>query len=206
VALHGDGILVAMAGLHQIWIVQPEEDVARVWAGTGHEASRDGPRQTAWFAQPMGLTMAKDALYVACAEAQAIRRIDLHTDEVTTLCGGGLFDFGDVDGTREDALLQHCQDVAVVGGSVYVADTYNNKIKLIDSATGRVETFAGSGTAGALDGPKAGARFAQPSGVAGYDRVLYIADTDNHLIRTCDLDDGHVRTLGLSGLTGSQGA
>ena len=192
-------LLIAMAGTHQVWQLDLEQGTASVFAGTGHEALRDRDRLRAWFAQPMGLGLASDGLLVACAEAQAIRRIDLATDEVATLVGTGLFDFGDVDGRVGQALLQHPQAVTGVTNTVYVGDTYNNKIKAI--AGGEVIAVAGSGTRGHLDGPGPGARFDEPGGLSVRNGLLYSADTNNHAIRYLDIEAGVVRTLQVDGLS-----
>jgi DNA-binding beta-propeller fold protein YncE len=200
VQVRGRQLLVAMAGLHQIWSIELDSGVSRVWAGTGHEGLKDGTRAAAWFAQPTGLSLTDERLLVACAEAQAIRSIDMASGEVTTLAGEGLFDFGDDDGHPATARLQHCQGVASDGVAVYVADTYNNKIRAIDLHSGTVRTVAGSGQRGLLDGPATHARFTQPAGLSIAGRTLFIADTGNHTVRTLDLDDGHARTLTISGL------
>ncbi len=195
-----DGIIyIAMAGLHQVWALDPAAQAIGVWAGTGHEALRDGAREQAWLAQPTGLDVNDGALYVSCAEAQAVRRIDLASGQVSTLAGRGLFDFGDEDGPSTSALLQHNQDVAGNGQSVYVADTYNNKIKLINRTGMSVASYAGSGERGWLDGPGEHARFNQPSGLSLQGDTLWVADTNNHLIRYVDLTSGHVRTVALRG-------
>ena len=74
--------------------------------------------------------------------------------EVTTVIGtsrlpaGRLFTFGDVDGQANTARLQHCLGVAYVDGKIYVADTYNNKIKVIDPQTKTCQTVAGTGQPG----------------------------------------------------------
>ncbi len=193
-------LFIAMAGLHQVWVFDPVQDTVAVWAGTGHEALRDGPRETAWLAQPTGLDSDGDALYVSCAEAQAVRRIEFGSGETSTLVGTGLFDFGDQDGPAAAALLQHNQDVAAAGELVYVADTYNDKIKLVDRSSKSVTTYAGSGENGWLDGPGEHARFDQPSGLSRDGETLWVADTNNHLIRAIDLTSGHVRTLAVHGL------
>jgi len=198
-ALEDGRLYIAMAGLHQVWLLELDNQMLSVWAGTGHEAIRDGPREQAWLAQPMGLDLSEGFLSVACAEAQAVRRVDIATGAVTTLAGRGLFDFGDEDGPAAAATLQHCQDVATAGGAIYVADTYNNKIKRIDPVTSEVTTVVGSGQRGELDGPGDFARLFEPAGLAAQDRTLWIADTNNHLIRTADIDSLHIRALALHG-------
>ena len=92
-------LIIAMAGPHQIWVVDLLHDQAYPYAGTGEEARKDGPVTTATFAQPSGLAIDGSTLYVADAEANIIRAVALPpANTVTTLAGGDLFEFGDVDG------------------------------------------------------------------------------------------------------------
>lgn len=200
VALDGSTLYIAMAGLHQIWSLDLSSGTAQVWAGTGHEAIRDGNREQAWFAQPMGLSLRDERLYVSCAETQAIRAVDIASGDVHTLTGRGLFDFGDLDGPADVALFQHNQGVAAGPHTIYVADTYNNKVRSIDLASGQVTSPYGSGLTGVLDGPGNNARFNEPGGASLANGTLYIADTNNHLIRTVDIASGHVRTVEITGL------
>ena len=104
-----------------------------------------------------------------------------------TLVGltGTLFDFGDVDGQGENVRLQHPLDVAWADGQVYVADTYNNKIKRVDPQSGETVTVAGDTQPGNSDNPP---RFDEPAGISpASDTVLYVADTNNHAIRRLEL-------------------
>jgi hypothetical protein len=81
---------------------------------------------------------------------------------------------------------------------LYVADTYNNKIKRIDVKRKSVETIAGTGARGDSDQPAA---FHEPAGLAAAADKLYVADTNNHRIRVIDLDKNYqVSTLAIAGL------
>ena len=71
---------------------------------------------------------------------------------MTTIAGGDLFEFGDVDGIGDAVRLQHPLGVAWSNGELFLADTYNHRIKRVDPSTGRVTAFAGSGKPGASDG------------------------------------------------------
>jgi hypothetical protein len=62
-----------------------------------------------------------------------------------------------------------------------------------------VQTFAGSGEAGSRDGPATEAQFSEPSGLAAAEGRLYVADTNNHAVRVCELATGAVTTLSLDG-------
>ena len=95
------------------------------------------------------------------------------------------------------AKLQHCLEVVHAKGKLYVADTYNHKIKVVDAKTGETKTIAGTGKPGSSDEP---AMFHEPAGLAFAKDKLYIADTNNHLMRTLDLATGKVTTLAIAGL------
>ena len=71
---------------------------------------------------------------------------------------------------------------------LYVADTYNDRIKRVDPATRRSDAFVGSGEPGHEDGDADAARFWGPQGVAVADGRLFVADTNNHAVRVVDLD------------------
>src|SRR5262249_22505088 len=108
------------------------------------------------------------------------------------------FDFGDVDGEGAAVRLQHPLGVAYHAGRLYVADTYNHRIKTIEPETRRAATFLGDGTPGHVDGP--GARFFEPGGLSIAAGTLYVADTNNHATRVADLATRGVSTLALRGL------
>ena len=195
-------LIIAMAGPHQIWVVDLLHDRAYPYAGTGEEARKDGAVNVATFAQPSGLALDGNTLYIADAEANIIRALELPPgNTVTTIAGGDLFQFGDDDGKGDAARLQHPLGVTVYAGRVFIADTYNHKIKMLDPATRQVTTFAGTGVAGHVDGPARAAQFFEPGGLSAAGNTLYVADTNNHAIRTIDLATKEVGTLAITGLT-----
>ena len=139
-------LIVAMAGPHQIWVIDLLHDRAYPYAGTGEEARRDGAVNQAAFAQPSGLALNGNTLYVADAVSNTIRSVALPpVNSVSTLAGGDLFEFGDSDGEGDTARLQHPLGVAVHEGRVIIADTYNHKINMLDPSSGKVSTLAGTG-------------------------------------------------------------
>ncbi|OQR60599.1 alkyl hydroperoxide reductase [Streptomyces maremycinicus] len=144
VALFGDRVWIAMAGVHQLWTYDPAEDTVGVAAGTTNEGLVDGPGAEAWFAQPSGLAAAPDGerLWLADSETSALRWVD-REGAVHTAVGTGLFDFGHRDGAAGQALLQHPLGVTVLpDGSVAVSDTYNHALRRYDPATDEVTTLA----------------------------------------------------------------
>lgn len=190
-------LFIAMAGAHQIWGLDLEEFYIAGHAGSGTEDHRDGPLLGASMAQPSGLTHDENHLFVADSETSSIRAIDLDPrgGHVKTVIGEGLFDFGDVDGGPDVARLQHPLDVEYAEGTLFVADTYNNKIKAIGLHTRSSRTFAGDGGAGLVDGASEVCRFDEPGGMSSANSKLYVADTNNHAIRVVDITTGDVSTF-----------
>src|SRR6185436_17930368 len=181
-------LIVAMAGSHQIWVIDLLHGQAYPYAGTGEEARRDGAVNEATFAQPSGLAIEGSTLFVADAESNTIRAVALPpANTVVTIAGGDLFEFGDKDGKGDGVRVQHPLGVAARDGRVFIADTYNHKIKMLEPSSGKVSTFA--------------AGFHEPGGLSLAGNTLFVADTNNHAIRTVDLSTRAVRTLTIEGLT-----
>ena len=111
-----------------------------------------------------------------------------------------LFVFGDTDGPVGKALLQHPLGVAYGAGRVYVADTYNSKIREIDLAAGTVKTLVGGALA------EADAKLNEPAGLSLLGDQLFIADTNRHRICVFDLRSRELRTLDIEGLKPLVGA
>jgi hypothetical protein len=171
----GGGLFVAMAGSHQIWRLDLAAGELRPHAGSGAEEIHDGPLAEAALAQPSGLTVAEERIWFADSETSAVRRADLDPrGRVGTLVGTGLFEFGDRDGVGDEARLQHCLGVAWLDGALFVADSYNARLKRVDPATRGCVTWAG----GAGDGPT----LHEPGGIAAGGGALWVADTGHHRI------------------------
>src|SRR5439155_170527 len=156
-----DGTLyVAMAGTHQLWAMRLGSGEIRPHTGTGREALEDGPRETAAMNQPSGLATDGRLLYVADSEASAVRAVEPGPGgAIRTIVGEGLFEFGDADGIGPASVrLQHPLGIAWHGDVLFVADTYNHKIKRLDPRTGECRTLLGAGAPGHADGAAGAAR------------------------------------------------
>lgn len=186
-------IVIAMAGLHQLWSYSLEKNTLSVLAGTGEEGLEDGAAAGAKLAQPSGLSGVKDALYFVDAETSSLRVLE--NGKIRTLIGTGLFDFGDKNGARGVALMQHPLGLAATPEGIYVADAYNHSIRRYDVAHGVLERFAGTGERGNSDGTLSKAQFNEPGGLALGKDVLYVADTNNRSVRTVDLKKKDVWTF-----------
>lgn len=195
-------LYIAMAGTHQLWSLDLASGHVAPFAGSGREGLRDGSLPQAWLAQPTGITHdGEGRLYFSDSETSAVRATDAAPDgAVETLVGIDLFDYGDRDGIGPRVLLQHVQGICCVDGSLYVADTYNSKIKRIDPRTRETTTLFGGPEPGHRDGAWSEALLNEPSGVSSAGRKLYVADTNNHAVRVADLDTGEMTTLEVRGL------
>jgi thiol-disulfide isomerase/thioredoxin/sugar lactone lactonase YvrE len=185
-------LYVAMAGSHQLAVYDKSRGTIAALAGTGREAIVDGGFAEACFAQPSGLWLEHETLLVADSEVSAVRALDLDRRVVTTIVGGGLFDFGADDGPLARARLQHPLAVASLGGgTIIVADTYNDSLRRLDTNRGVAETlFRGSG-AEALHEPSGLALL--PSG------ELLVADTNRHRLARVSRDGRFVGELVITG-------
>ncbi len=196
--LHDKKLYIAMAGHHQIWRLDPVKEYVEPYAGDGREDLEDGPLAESSFAQPSGLATDGKNLFVADSEISAIRALPLNgKGEVKTIVGEGLFEFGDEDGEGSKVRLQHALGVVYRDGLLYVADTYNSKIKLIDPAKRTCTTFLGNGGKG---GWLQGRTFYEPGGLSFAGHKLYVADTNAHRIRVIDMRTKEVSTLELQGV------
>jgi len=189
--LQSDGayLYIAMAGTHQIWRLDTRSNTIEAFAGNSMENIIDGSLREASFAQPSGLFLNGRRLYVADSEVSAIRFIDLDGGTVHTLAGNGLFSFGHVDGSLSHALFQHPLGIHGEGDFLYVADTYNHAIRRVSPEARRAETLLGTAGGGTcrVDGSECSfLGLFEPNDVKYREGLLYIADTNNHLIRVFD--------------------
>jgi len=170
-------LYIAMAGQHQIWRMNLNHQTIDRYAGNGREGIVDGMLDNACFAQPSGLTVLDGHLYVADAETSAVRELGFSRETVTTVVGKGLFDFGDRDGVGQQARLQH--PLGIVADSernaLWIADTYNSRIKRIDVQSSEVSHF------------EIGFELNEPGGLCLYRDKLFIANTNEHQIVALDL-------------------
>ncbi|MBU6429337.1 MAG: SMP-30/gluconolactonase/LRE family protein, partial [Cyanobacteria bacterium REEB65] len=168
------------------------------WNGYGY---RDGSDLSAAFHNPNWLAWTPDGLLVVDFTNNSIRRIGFHAGEgVTTFVGSGLDACSGAAGPSTP--LDGPNGIAVAhDGTVYVAETNQNRIVAFDSA-GTERIVAGDSQAGYADGKGDAARFDQPMGLAvGPAGNLFVADQGNNRIREIT-PDGIVSTLAGDGQPG----
>jgi trimeric autotransporter adhesin len=190
---------------------QPATGVITTLAGTGtSNGNGDGALATAaGVASPSGVAVdGTGNVYIADTSNDRIRKVTVATGIITTVAGttGGFFGDG---GAATSARISNPEGVAVDGaGNIYIADTYNHRIRKVVAATGLIFTVAGSGSYGfgGDGGAATGAQLYYPYGVA-VDSAgnLYIADSDNNRVRKVTAATGIITTLAGDGTYGYAG-
>ena len=188
IELAGDRLLFANAGTHQLGELRLADAKVRLAAGNGREGIHDGPASHAHLAQPSGLAYDAELqlVYFVDSETSSVRSLDLKTRQVESLTGSGLFVFGDATGAFGEAKLQHPLGIMLCGDKLYVADTYNNAIKVLDLER-RIVSNLEDGQYVCRDAlciP-----LAEPAGIAcAPGRRLLVVDTNNHRVIEYDID------------------
>ena len=185
--------------------ITPTGVVTTLAGQPGVAGSADGPGSTASFNGPSGVVVdAAGNLYVGDTLNHTIRKITA-AGVVSTVAGAAGIS-GSADGLGSAARFHGPQGLALdSAGNLYVADTNNDTIRKVVTATGAVTTAAGqAGVAGSTDGAPGQTRFSFPSGIAvDSNGNLYVADTDNHALREVS-PSGAVSTI--AGTAGTSGA
>ena len=191
VLLNQYDLYIAMAGSHQIWRIDLKEGELVPHAGTGAEALEDGPVERAALAQPMALASDGSRLYFADAESSSVRAVPFEPGgEVETLIGEGLFEYGDEEGGPGEGSLQHASGLTWGQGThrLWVADTYNHKLKTLDPRSRRLEAVEPFEEE--LD---------EPMGLASAGHLVFVADTNHHRVLRVDEVDKRVVELAFEG-------
>ncbi len=192
-------LYLAMAGADRLCRMDLETGEITPHAGSGRKARIDGPMLRGALAQPSSLATDGRSLYFVDSDTSSVRVADLTPrGRLGTIVGRAFSEFGDRDGVGSKVRLQYPLGIAYHDGVLYVADTYNNKIKRITPQTKEATTFLGTGEGWLRDGVLP--LFDGPCGVSVAGGRLYIADTNNHAIRVADLETKAVSMLELHGL------
>lgn len=184
-AYHDGSLYIAMAGQQQIWRLHLTNNTIGVYAGSGREGISDGPLTQASFAQPSGLAVADERLFVADSQSSALREVRLTFNTVATVAGVGLTEFGDVDGAGRAARMQYPLGLAAdrTRGCLWISDAYNCKIKVMSLKSNVISTL------------KMGHMLDEPGGLSVQGNTLFVANTNAHEIVRIDLAEKKVETL-----------
>lgn len=209
-------LLVAAWHNHKIRTFDPVTGRVRVLCGAGPGFKRDMAKR-ALMNQPKSVAVdARQNIYVADSRNQRIRMLE--NDILDIVAGSGTKGY-DGEGGMPLAVSFHMQQIdenpepggsitVDLEGRIYLADTYNNRIRRIDLKAGTVTTIAGNGTPGfgGDGGPATAAALNLPRDLElGPDGRLYIADTNNQRIRAVDLATGIITTVAGNGTPGFGG-
>jgi GT2 family glycosyltransferase/sugar lactone lactonase YvrE len=173
----------------------------------------NGPATRAQLDSPDGVGIAPDGdLIVADSHNDRIRRVDAPTRIITTIAGSGVNGYdGDEKPAIEAALNTPSAVTAARNGDIYIADTLNNRIRMIDHATGFIHTVAGDGKAGGDGpigdgGPATAAHLFMPSDVqVASNGDIYIADMHHNRVRRVDAVTHVITTVAGNGTFGPNG-
>ena len=172
-----------------------------------------GPATSAQLDTPDGVAVAPDGdLVVADSHNNRIRRVDWPTGVIITIAGSGDTGYDGDDKPAVEAALNTPSAVAIApNGDIYIADTLNYRIRMIDHATGFIHTIAGDGRP-AMDepvgdnGPAIAAHLNMPSDVEiAPNGDIYIADMHHQRVRRVDARTRFISTVAGSGRWGSTG-
>ncbi len=191
-----DRLFVADSGHHRVLECNHQGRVIRQF-GMGTADFADGELNHAAFRRPQGLALVRESLYVADTGNHALRRINLPTSTVDTLCGNGRAGEpadGVVDVARNVALNQP-QALLVNNNQIFMAMAGDNRIWSYDLGTRELRARAGSGQLDVRDGSGPMAAFAQPAGLAAVLQTLYVCDAVGSSLRSMQLRGDTVQTL-----------
>ena len=209
---NGGNLYIADAYHHRIRRVSASTGIITTVAGTGFvDYSGDGgPAVLAGMAFPFGIAVDyANGLLVVDTINNRIRRIDAASGVIATVAGIGQDGYSGDGGPARSASLTSPYAVAVDGsGSLFIADTGNNRIRRVDAGTGVITTVAGNGTGGYSGdgGPAASATLSEPCGIAlDSGGNILIADTGNNRVRRVDASSQIIRTVAGNGILGISG-
>ncbi len=187
-AVAGNQMHIASAGDNRIWSCDLGRAELHLRAGSGRLETRDGNAMMAAFAQPAGLAAVQQVLYVCDALGSAVRSLQLRTDLVQTLVGQGPWEFGDADGPRSSARLQHPQGIALSADAplLWIADSGNGMLRTLRLGGGELSTI---GLPRRLHGP---------TGLAIAGGSVWIAETDAHGVLRYDIVTGSLEDVSIS--------
>ena len=199
----GENLYIIDTGNHVIRRMNLPTGEVRRFAGYPDEAgSLDGIGRDARFNSPKRGIRIGDKIYITDTGNHTIRKIDIVTEEITTFAGeSGKAGSVDTDEALNGiARFKSPGDIATDGLYLYVADTGNHAIRKIDLTTREVVTAAGiRGSSGLVDSLMNNVvstpLFNSPEGIVWYDKILYVSDTGNHILRKVDLTTGEVSLL-----------
>jgi len=191
VAVDGRGhVYIADTMNHRIRKIDAESSIISTIAGTGQKrwSGDGGPATLAALNEPTALALDQSGhLYIADQSNHRVRRVDLDTGRITTVAGTGEAGYSGDGSPGHEASLSGPSGLAVdVDGTLYIADTFNGRIRKVDVETGIMTTVTGDGNEYRYQGNphEFSTSLSRPYGIAlDADGHLLMTDSDSHLIR-----------------------
>jgi sugar lactone lactonase YvrE len=181
---------------HRVRMVDSETGIMSTVAGTGQArfSGDGGPANQAALNEPAALAIDDEGrLYIADQSNHRVRMVDLKTGVIQTIAGNGIATY-DGDGKRAiEIALAGPSGLALVADRLYVADTFNGRVRCIELSSGLMTTVAGDGGVYRYESPSdaPSASLSRPTGIAlDYEGHLFLTDSDNHVIRQWDWESG----------------
>lgn len=198
IAIDPEGRLyISDTGNQCIRMIDPSKGLIHAIAGTGASgfSGDGGPAVKAELANPTGLAFDEDgSLYIADSDNDRVRKVDMKTGVITTVAGDGNSALRGDGGPAVEASLRYPAGLSVDQDILYIADTGHHLIRTVSLKTGIIVSLAGNGRPGrgGDGGPASMAYLSSPHGITLGPGAIYIADTDNHLIRRVGLGSSHL--------------
>ena len=189
-------VYIADTRNHRVRMVEVATGVISTLAGTGQArfSGDGGPAHHATLNEPVALIIDENnRLYIADQSNHRIRVVDLNTGLIQTVAGTGAATYDGDGKPAVDAALAGPGGLTLADDRLYIADTFNGRIRCVQLSSGLITTAAGDGAAYRYVSPSdhPSPSLSRPTGIA-IDQTgdLVLTDSDNHLIRQLDWGSG----------------
>ena len=181
---------------HRVRMVDSETGIIATLAGTGQArfSGDGGPANQAALNEPAAMAVdGEGRLYIADQSNHRVRVVDLKTGEIQTIAGTGIAAYDGDGKPAVDTALAGPSGLALVADRLYIADTFNGRVRCVERSSGLMTTVAGDGGAYRYESPSdaPSPSLSRPTGIAfDHEGRLFLTDSDNHLIRQWDWASG----------------
>jgi sugar lactone lactonase YvrE len=196
---------------HRVRRVDAQTGIITTIAGTGQArfSGDGGPADRAALNEPAALAVdAQGQLYIADQSNNRVRAVDLKTGIIRAVAGTGSAVYDGDGKPATESSLAGPSGLAVAAGMLYIADTFNSRIRSVDLSTGMIATVVGDGGSYRYQSPDdpPSSSVSRPSGIA-LDREgnLFLTDSDSHLIRRWERATGRLTRIAGTGSASSAG-
>lgn len=201
---------------HRVRRVDAETGVITTVAGIGRPrySGDGGAAVDAGLNEPAALAVSEDGiLYIADQSNNRVRAVDLATGVIRTVAGTGAAAYNGDDVVATETGLAGPSGLAIADdGTLFIADSFNGRVRAVDPRTGLIRTVVGDGAQYKYQGPDEppSRSLSRPSGIALDDEGnLFFTDSDNHLVRRWDRNTGRIERIagvGVANYGGDEGA